>query len=372
MSARALVLAGALCLAALAAGCGAGAAPQGVVGVILPLTGQLQQWGLDMQAAVDVAWAELPAAPRPLLLSCDNGGTARGTTTAFEHVVGQGATVVIGPLTTDNAITAGIVARDMAIPCVLPAATGDEVLAGSGFSVRVCSGDAEAGRALARYAREELALERVALVVDLTSAYSLGLSESFSREFRRERGLIVDEVGYYGGDRALGGVLDQVAAMDVQGALLAGYAPDLVPMVEGARDPRVADLVLLGGDAWGGAGLPEALAGRCAGAFHTRHFNPEDSDPRVVAFRDAYRAQTGSEPSDAAALAYDAARAVLSVFDPALDGPELLARLRDITDFPGVTGVIRIDPRGAAGGKAVYLEQFHDPQRPAMVGRIDR
>ncbi|MHC4837946.1 MAG: ABC transporter substrate-binding protein [Planctomycetota bacterium] len=345
--------------------------PEGVVGVILPLTGPLKQWGLDMQAAVEVALAELPADRRPLLVPCDNGGTARGTTTAFEHVQSQGATVVIGPLTTDNAITAGIVARGMALPAVLPAATGDEVLDGNTFSVRMCHGDAEAGRALAAWARDELGLQRVAVVIDLRASYSLGLTESFSREFQRRNGLVVDEVNYYGGDPALASVLDEVAALDVDGALLAGYAPDLILMVEGARDERVSDLVLLGGDAWGGAGLPEALAGRVKGAYHTRHFNPEDESPRVAAFLDAYRAHTGSAPSDAAALAYDAASAVFSVFDPKLDGPELLVRLRELREFPGVTGTIDIDARGAPGHKAIILEQYHDPDRPAFVARID-
>jgi len=345
--------------------------PEGVVGVILPLTGPLKQWGMEMQAAVEVALAELPLDRRPLLVPCDNGGTARGTTTAFEHVRSQGASVVIGPLTTDSAITAGIVARGMALPCVLPAATGDEVLRGNSFSVRMCHGDAEAGRALAAWARDELGLQRVAVVVDLRAAYSLGLAESFSHEFQRRGGLVVGEVSYYGGDPALTSVLDDVAKMQIDGALLAGYAPDLINMVEGARDPRVSELVLLGGDAWDGAGLPDALAGRVKGAYHTRHFNPEDKDPRVAAFIDAYRAHTGSSPSDAAALAYDAARAVFSVFDPALDGPELLVRLRGLRDFPGVTGSIDIDASGAPGGKAVILEQYHDPDRPAFVARID-
>lgn len=370
MSMRARLLIALLCALVLSPACSR-TPPQGVVGVILPLTGPLKQWGLDMQAAVEVALAELPPDRRPLLVPCDNGGTARGTTTAFEHVRSQGASVVIGPLTTDNAITAGIVARGMAMPCVLPAATGNEVLNGNTFSVRMCHGDAEAGRALAAWARDELGLERVAVVVDLRAAYSLGLAESFSREFQRRSGLIAGEVSYYGGDPALTGVLDEVAAMDIDGALLAGYAPDLILMVEGARNPSVKDLVLLGGDAWGGAGLPDALAGRVKGAYHTRHFNPEDDRPRVTGFLDAYRAHTGSSPSDAAALAYDAASAVFSVFDPKLDGPELLVRLRGLQDFPGVTGTIDIDARGAPGSKAVILEQYHDPDRPAFVARID-
>jgi branched-chain amino acid transport system substrate-binding protein len=359
-----------VCALALGAGCSR-APPQGVVGLILPLTGPLKQWGLDMQAAVEIALSELPPERRPLLVPCDNGGTARGTTTAFEHVASQGATVVIGPLTTDNAITAGIVARGMTLPCMLPAATGDQVLDGNTYSVRICHGNAEAGRALAVYAREELGLTRMVVVVDLRAAYSVGLAESFSREFQRRNGVITDEVGYYGGDPALGGVLDEVAAMEVEGALLAGYAPDLILMVQGARDPGVADLVLMGGDAWGGAGLPVALAGRVKGAYHSRHFNPEDTDPRVLGFLDAYHAHTGSEASDAAALAYDAASAVFSIFDPDLDPTEMMARLRGLQNFPGVTGMIDIDERGAAVRKPVFLEQYHDPDQPGFVARID-
>jgi len=156
----------------------------------------------------------------------------------------------------------------------------------------------------------------------------------------------------------------------VDGALLAGYLPDVTRMLEGASDKRLADLVLLGGDGWGGAGLAQAFAGRVRGAYRTRHFHPGRDDPQVADFEARWRAATGEEPSDTAALTFDAARAVLSVFDPEVDALEMHRRLLRLPHREGVTGPLDVDPRGAAARRPIFLEQVHDPAGPSIVAEL--
>jgi branched-chain amino acid transport system substrate-binding protein len=363
-----VALRGALGVALLAALAGCSPAPDRAIGVILPLEGRLKQGGHALQAGIDLALAELPPERRPRVLVADNGGDSRRTTQVFDHLVEQGASVILGPLTTDDVAAAAIAARTHGIACVAPAATGASP---DGALLRLCFGDEEAGAALAAYARDTLRLERLALVMDLQSGYSMGLGDAFGREFQRRGGRIAGRAWFHGGqDNALS-VLDEAAALDPDGVLLAAYAPDIVRMVNGARDERVGELILLGGDAFNGDGVREALAGRVHGAYHTRHFDPDSPDPVVHEFVERYRAAQHETPSDLAALGYDAARAVFSTFDPALDGPALRARLLQLRDFPGVTGALTLDARGAAVGKPILLEQLLDPEQPAVLGRID-
>jgi branched-chain amino acid transport system substrate-binding protein len=369
---RRALLAAALLLVAGPALAPSGCAPpgSGSIGVVVPLTGALKEWGLELQAGIRLALDEDADATRRVLWS-DNGGTAIGTTAAIEHLVGQGATVIVGPLTTDNAVTAGIVARTLRVPLVVPAATGPDVTPPGSSSVRLCYEDAQAGRALARWAAAEAGLSRVAVVVDLDSAYSLGLASAFEREFRRLGLRVTGEVPYRSGGEERAGVLDAVAALDVEGALVAGYAPDIVVMLQGARSEAVAGLVLLGGDGWSGSGLRQALVGRVAAAYHTRHLDPTATDPRVTGFLAAYEARHQAPPSDAAALGYDAARVVLSIHDPLAGGAELLARLRAVQGFPGVTGTVSLDPLGSAMGKPVVLVRLDGEDGPEVIGRLD-
>ncbi|MHC5211565.1 MAG: ABC transporter substrate-binding protein [Planctomycetota bacterium] len=343
---------------------------KGAIGIVLPLTGVLKEWGLELQAGIQLALDEDPDAARRVLWS-DNGGTATGTTAAIEHLVEGGATVIIGPLTTDNAVTAGIVSRSLRVPLVVPAATGPGITPPGGSSVRICYEDGQAGRALARWAAADAGLSRLAVVVDLESAYSIGLAQAFEREFRRLGRRVVGEVPYRSGSAARAGVLDRVAALDVEGALVAGYAPDIVVMVQGARSEAVGGLTLLGGDGWSGAGLRQALSGRVAGAYHTRHLDPTANEPLVGSFLSTYEARHEAPPSDAAALGYDAARVVLSVHDPLASGLELVARLRAVRGFAGVTGTIALDPLGSAMGKQVVLVRIDDASGPMVIGRLD-
>ncbi len=105
-------------------------------------------------------------------------------------------------------------------------------------------------------------------------------------------------------------------------------------MLQGANDPRVAGLVLLGGDGWGGGTLDHAFQGKVRGAWHTRHFDPGSEDPPVRDFIARWRQQTGELPSDAAALTYDAARVLLSILPPTPDDALLRQRLLDCTTCP--------------------------------------
>ncbi len=358
-----------LLCAALSASCSR--RQPGAIGLSLPITGPFKEWGEDLRAGIQLALDQQPD-PQRLIVTVDNGSTVRGVTASLEHLVKQGATVIIGPLTTDNAQAAGVVSHALGVPCVVPGATGPELGAAGDSLLRLCYSDAEAGRALAVWARQSADLQRLAVVIDLSSSYSLGLAQAFTQEFHRQRGRIVGEVYYRAGAEDRQSVLDQVAALDVQGALVAGYAGDIEVMVRQSRSPRLAELVLLGGDGWEGAGLRTALAGRVAGAYHTRHFQPDADDPRVQSFVAAYQAAHLAAPSDLAALGYDAANFVLRSFDPQASAQQLLLALRTAGEFQGVTGRIALDAQGSAHDKDVILVQLHDPAAPAFVTRLDQ
>lgn len=352
----------------LLAACGRDAPPR--LGLLVPLTGPLAERGTEMRVALDLALAELPEDRRPEVLQADTQGSARRTTTAYAELVAEGASAVLGPLTTDEVEAATLLSESERVPCVAPAASGADVAGADGWTVRTCFSDEEAARALAGWARMTLHLERVATVVDLRSSYSLGLAEAFSREFSRLNGRIVGEVTYHAGDAGVARVLDAVADLPAEGALLAGYAPDVELMLKGATAPRLADLILLGGDGWGGGALDHAFAGRVRGAYYARHFDPRSADPAVADFVQRWKTATGRMPSDVAALTYDSARALLSVFPDRPDAALLHERLLGLHDRAGVTGVLTIDPRGTAMRRTIHLEQLHLESGPSIVATL--
>src|SRR5258708_6768777 len=102
------------------------------LGVVLPFTGDLGQYGLGFKEGVELAVeqmnAQLAAAGRKITfktVSQDTTGTPDGAAKAFQTVVqSSGAQVVIGPLTTGEVLGAKQYADQNHIVIVAPASTG--------------------------------------------------------------------------------------------------------------------------------------------------------------------------------------------------------------------------------------------------------
>ncbi len=359
--------------------------PEPAIGVLLPRSGARAVAGKGALAGFMLALDELPEGERPRILYADDGGDAVATTAAFESLVEQGATVVIGPLDTDCALAASEVSRRRRVPFLSPSATGDDVTRNNGYALRFCAGDAEMARELATHARYALRLSRVAVVVDLASRHALGFAEAFSREFHLRRGRIVGELGFHSSDDDRDSLLDRAAKLQVEAVLLMASHDDALGIVQGARSTEARELALLGASDWEGEALDQALGARPGSAWRVSHFHPEEAQARapgavgggapaggvsVAGFVDAFRALHGETPSDVAALTYDTARAVISVFDASADGSEMAHRLRDLQYFVGVTGTVHMDTGGRPRAKTFVLEQLHQADRPSFFQRL--
>jgi branched-chain amino acid transport system substrate-binding protein len=340
------------------------------VGILLPVSGRYASQGEAARRGVMLAWEQLPPEQRPPLVFADGESQGIATGTAFGVLADQGATVVLGPLDGNCARAASVVARIRRVPCLSPSATLEEVTRENSYALCFCVGDRDLARRLSSLARHELRLSTMALVVDLTSRQALNLAELFGREFHIGLGRVVGEVTYYHGDDGLGGALDRVAEMGVDGVLLAGHHDDVLAMLEGATNPRVKDLVLLGPPSWEGVALEAALDRRGIEAWRAGHFHADEQGPEAVAFVEAFLEAYGEPPSGVAALAYDAAQAVFAAFDPDLDGSAMRDRLLEIQYFVGATGIVHMDSGGRPRSKSLVLEPLGASRLAAPVQRL--
>lgn len=349
------------------------------VGVLLPQTGRFSPWGQEALQGLTMALNEVNAS-RPVseqieLVVADNESLVPGTSAGFQLLVDQGASVVIGPLTTDLAMVAAGSAASHEVPLISPSATGEEFTRGNPFAFRYCFTDPEVARALAYFARHDLGLSRLAVAVDLGSRYSLGLGREFAQAFVTRHGRIVGEVAYYDDSEDLAGVLDRVAELEPEGVLLAGYHDSVVTMLEGATDARVQNLVLLGSDGWEGPVIADVVPGKVAQAFYTSHFSPgerqvpSDRQTLVESFVARYKEDhDGPWPTDFVALGYDVGRAVFSIFDSDLDGNDMRMAFRNLRR-EGVTGTVHLDIQGDPVNKSIVFEELHTPGGPHFWSR---
>lgn len=80
------------------------------------------------------------------------------------------------------------------------------------------------------------------------------------------------------------------------------------------------------------------------GTYLNSYFYPDDSDPLIGEFVEAYEEAYNKTPNSFAALAYDSANMVLSLVEEGItDRDGIRDGLADMKDFPGVTGLTSYD-----------------------------
>lgn len=225
---------------------------------------------------------------------------------------------------------------------------------------RVCGSDTVMGALLARFAADELAARRVAVLYEVGRAYSALLAQSFIKAFHASsRGRVAAEFFYLPLEIDFRPQLRQVQAFDPDVLFVPGAFSDAT-LVAGQAAALGLDATLLGGDYWSNRLLFKR--GRPAGpAYYLDLCSPP------AAFGERYLREFGEEADGCrAVLSYDAVLAVaeaLAALGP-LSDRELTtglaatrARLRDAlerVDFSGRTGRIRFDRhRNREGGMAI-------------------
>jgi branched-chain amino acid transport system substrate-binding protein len=228
------------------------------------------------------------------------------------------------------------------------------------FVFRVCFIDPFQGAVMARFARERLALGRIAVLEQRGNGYSEGLAQAFASGFEQLGGQVARRESFAAGAGDFREALERISATEPEALYLPGYYSDVARIARQARAMGLA-MPLLGGDGWSSEELV-ALGGEAVeGGYYSDHYSAQDPSPRVQRFVAAYRAAHGEPPDSAAALGYDALRVAADALARAArpGGLALREALEQTRELEGVTGTLSIDGR-------------HNATKPAVVLRLVR
>jgi len=377
-------LTAALCMALLAAyGCGrsettsvapspspgeepaaASKAPKGAiavkVGLVLPMTGRIATYGEMVHNAVLLAAEDARAEGKvwPEIILVDNGAEQLKTVSAVKKFADTDKVdVIIGPVTSNNAIAAGDIAEAALVPLVTPTATNAQVTVNRKYVFRVCFSDELQGPAAANFVYDTLGLRKAAILVDSGESYSMGLGNAFSEVFTKRGGEIVSRVSFSSQADDFGGQITQLKLKKPDVVFMPAYYESAAKCVAQARAAGLRT-VFVGTDGWDSPQLYALSAGAVAGNYFTTHFSPQEDRTIVKRFVQNFRAAYGKDPDALAALGYDAA---LVVFDAATraqsPGRQALTNALAATkDFEGVTGKFSIDDKHNVVKSVVILE----------------
>jgi branched-chain amino acid transport system substrate-binding protein len=354
-------------------GCAAKAPPEPLyIGHLAPRSGPDREVGERTQQAILLAVEEANGADgqvggRPVVVLHPETYAAgsRASEVAVRLLTVDRAVALLASSDAAEAERLSRLAQQYNAPLLVSASAIGPVLAPFGFSVGLAPSDQ--GRALARYAFEELKATKVTLIAVGRDTAAAALATAAADELRK-RGADVQEPSRPAGEDRTGFVREVVKS-EPAAVLVVGSAAEFRKFRDAFRDEKLpADVPLF----FGG---PEAtgLASTAGGnpVYRATAFVADSSLPRAQEFAKRFHGRFHRAADVEAALAYDAARLLFDALGRSGDfrGPKVRDELLQVKDFEVLTGTLSFDGAYAARRPALVVRV--EPTRELLVKRYD-
>jgi branched-chain amino acid transport system substrate-binding protein len=320
------------------------------VGVVLPLSGENSSYGEAVRKGVELAYADIqsdPEADVQLQLSVvDTESDPQKAMELLEQQYNDGALIAVGGVTSVEAKEMVTAADEAERVLLSPSASSPGLTGISRNFYRVWPSDFAAATKMAQFASQDLKITRVVVISEVQS-YAKGIQAVFGPAFKEYGGEVAEVIEVPPGTSDLSGLMDRVMTLKPDAVYLAGFEQGIGSMIQELRRLDYQGRILT----TSAFALPASIArvGKAAaGVFLTQSvFDLDSEHAHVQKFVKAYKEKYNETPDIYAAHGYDAMRVVAAALAgrPALPG-EVIKGLRDIKDFPGVTGSIQFDEKG--------------------------
>jgi branched-chain amino acid transport system substrate-binding protein len=315
------------------------------IGLITAESGQLSPWGLEIEQAVKLAietfnqTSSIKGKKIELVIG-DSASKPEAGKSAAEKMISDGVIGILGDLT--SGITAQIAKAtfEKGIPQISIGGTKNDLTDIGANIFRICYTDDFQGRVMADFAYKELNLKKVAIFTDKNQPYSVGLTEGFKQHFQRQGGKIADQQFYESGQTDFSAQLTNVKGKRPDGLFIAGYYPEVGPIVRQAHNMGI-DVPRLGGDGWDNDELLTSGGTSIIGSYFCTHYDEHEKREAVKNFQKQWQKVYQTQPKMiASALAYDSAFLMIDALKRSkkLDSISLLKAIENTQDFPCVTG----------------------------------
>ncbi len=293
-----------------------------------------------------------------VLITEDNQGKPEEAAAVVKKLITQDKVIaLVGEVASTRSLFAAPIAQQYKIPMISPSSTNPKVTQVGNYIFRACFIDPFQGPVMARFARENLKLKKVAILKDLKSDYSLGLAEFFSQKFKELGGEITAEQNFQTGDSDFKGQLTQIRSTNPEAIFIPAYYTEVGLIARQARQLGIK-AVLLGGDGWDSPKLFEIGQAAINGAYFSNHYASESPIPSTQEFIKKYKEKYNETPDGLAAAGYDAAMMLIAAMERAKDLTPTSIRdeLANTKAFDGATGKITMNAERNADKDAFIVK----------------
>jgi branched-chain amino acid transport system substrate-binding protein len=223
------------------------------------------------------------------------------------------------------------------------------------YIFRVCFTDDFQGKVLARFARHDLDATTTVIFVDVTSDYSLKLSEIFQRNFQKWGGRVLLELEYKLKQQQFDEEIKRAVKANADVIFIPGH--DESGLIAKLIQDAGTSSILLGGDGWSTPVFLRKGGSELKRGFYSTHWSGYLDTDRSRAFVKKYNIHPkGSD--DNIALGYDAMMLLAEAISRSnsTDRNKIRDAIAATRSFEGITGTINFNDHGDPIKSAVFME----------------
>lgn len=290
-------------------------------------------------------------------------GSPDNAQAALEELLKAGARVVIGPLTSDEALKIKSLVEQKGVPTFVPTATADGLTEGVEWIWRVCVTNKHMAIASAYMSKGFLNVKEVAVLFKEGDPYSEELGTYFSKWAEKNGLRVVARETFNDSDikPKLESVVGKFTLPHESTAVFAPFYYDVsAKVIRTLRDMDYKGYVV-GADGWDVEEMPKEVGKPTGENYFITHFNPYD--PSSSEFTEDYMDEYNESATSFAALGYDAFLVVADVLRRArasLTNEDIKVAASRI-NVSGVTGEIELsDIKRDPDTKSVVMMRLSD------------
>jgi len=288
------------------------------------------------------------------LLVFDNQSTPIGSTVAAKRAVEAGVVGIVGSDWSSHSIAVAKVAQSRGTPMISSYSTNPEVTKIGDYIFRICFTDDFQGQVAAKFARQDLNATTAVIFVDVTSDYSLKLSEIFRKNYEKLGGRVVLELEYKLKQQLFDEEVKKVIKANADVVFIPGH--DESGLIAKQAQNAGASSIFLGGDGWGTPVFFRKGGAELKHGYYSTHWSVHLDTDRSRSFVEKY---VHSEISaENIALGYDAMMLMANAIarSGSVDRNKIKDAIANTRSFEGVTGIINFNDYGDPIKSAVFME----------------
>ncbi|MFH1893969.1 MAG: penicillin-binding protein activator [Candidatus Zixiibacteriota bacterium] len=351
------------------------------IALLVPLTGDLAPYGRQMDAAARLAVETFGTETVNISLkSYDTFGNSIVAAQLARDVTSSGVSVVVGPLTSQEAVGAAAYSDFWSVPMILPSASEKGLTSISRRIFQLTPTPETMGRRMAEAAMEELGLDSVA-ILSPNDNYGRQITEGFKQVLIANGVVVFDEVYYARGssdfrrfmlnmkEKVLPDTFDtriyldnrgdtlevEEIAVDIPAVFIPAYAEELKLIIPQLRFYRIRTIIL-GSEDLGDPDVASLAATKQYPAMFVSHATLTDADTSWQRFSYLFSQSNETEPTSVAGMTFDAIRIALRAAEIggySADGIAL--GLETLGYFDGVAGPLEFNELNENAQAPIYI-----------------